>query len=430
MASRASNSQIQEMFREGNLIARALYSGSNIDNTNNHIGYNLEEFNQELSFLHSTKPNEGIHNNVTRNGSRNRSATLLTPNVRMDLFHDIGFLYDADKSTIRGYMFHDSVTTSGGLHDEFYNINTDKSKFEPVLSKKEFLDKYQSYRENTDNTSNEHTQYNEVLGNFFSESITGLVCHNDSIENKLKLLQLKHTLVAEKGLDLPIVMMNNGKIHTWNPTLNEISTLLDESKPLISKLETTGKSKEEYLQEFAKNLGFRVNIKDFNAHIRPDDITILHPLEFSSSEVVNYIHELTGIEKGGKFLYGIEGRLKETINARLERDGLPKISNLKTAIVSKEDIKDLVSTFDREIALKDKTHHPMDHKKLDIFVCAITEEMANRRDNQQKRNSIQGNEIRRSYTKDIMSNRIKEFFYKVASLFNEKPIAQKINRSI
>ena len=173
MASRASNSQIQEMFREGNLIARALYSGSNIDNTNNHIGYNLEEFNQELSFLHSTKPNEGIHNNVTRNGSRNRSATLLTPNVRMDLFHDIGFLYDADKSTIRGYMFHDSVTTSGGLHDEFYNINTDKSKFEPVLSKKEFLDKYQSYRENTDNTSNEHTQYNEVLGNFFSESITG-----------------------------------------------------------------------------------------------------------------------------------------------------------------------------------------------------------------------------------------------------------------
>ena len=103
---------------------------------------------------------------------------------------------------------------------------------------------------------------------------------------------------------------------------------------------------------------------------------------------------------------------------------------MKTAIVSKEDIKDLVSTFDREIALKDKTHHPMDHKKLDIFVCAITEEMANRRDNQQKRNSIQGNEIRRSYTKDIMSNRIKEFFYKVASLFNEKPIAQKINRSI
>jgi len=253
MGHKASNSQIQEMFREGNLIARALYISSNISNTNDKLGYDLTTFNEELSFLESMKPNEGIHKNVARDGTRNRSATLLAPNVEMNLFHDIGFLYDADKSTVRGYMFHDAVTTSGGAHDEFYNINADKSK---------------------------------------------------------------------------------------------------------------------------------------------------------------------------------EEQLKEVINTRLEKDGLPKIANLKTTIISKEDIKNLVSTLDREIALKDKTHRPMDHKKLDLFVSNIMEEVINRRDNNQKRNSIQENQIRKSYTKNIISNRIKEFFYKVASLFNEKPITQKINRSI
>ena len=70
----------------------------------------------------------------------------------MSLFHDIGFLYDADKSTIRAYMYHDSVATSQKNHEKFYNINEDEKKFQPVLSRKKFLSKYNKYRSETDNT--------------------------------------------------------------------------------------------------------------------------------------------------------------------------------------------------------------------------------------------------------------------------------------
>lgn len=136
-----------------------------------------------------TKPNikkSEISKCLKRKGQRNRSATLLIPDVRMDLFSEIGLLYDGDKSTIRAYMYHDSKTLSGTLHNNFYNLGVDKNKFQPIIAIKKFLKEYKQYKKRTDGTQYEHTNYNEVLCNFFPESLTDLVANSNTVVNKLK----------------------------------------------------------------------------------------------------------------------------------------------------------------------------------------------------------------------------------------------------
>lgn len=172
-----SNKDLQEMFQEGQLIARALYTDVRFSDEG--MRHDLSEIDFEVNTLNS-KRLSGVHENVERHGQRNRSATLLVPDIEMTLFQEVGFLYDADKSTTRGYMLKDAVTTSGMGHGSFYNINQDKEKFEPILSRKEFVKKYQEYRKETDGTEKEHVKYNEVLANFTPQSLVGLVARDNS----------------------------------------------------------------------------------------------------------------------------------------------------------------------------------------------------------------------------------------------------------
>ena len=435
MSKKHTENDIQAMFKEGNLIARALYVGGLKQTPEGKVGYDLSEFNKEMQFLYTERKKDGIHNNIERSGQRNRSATLLVPEVPMDLFSGIGLLYDADKSTIRGYMYHDSATMSGMKHqpEKFFNINEDKAKFEPIISKREFLAKYKDYREQTDNTPQANTEYNEVLANFFPESITGLVAKDSSDENKLKLLEAKQLFSEKHGLDLPMVIMDDGKVNTWTPGIEEVSQLLSSSKVSIKNLSIkTGKPKEKLLQNFCNNLGFGVEVKDFLQDIKPQDIKVLNKHELTSRELIGFIHKVTGIPEGGKFSYGITGRLKEVVNQRLEGEGLKKVSNLKNLILNKQDIKNLANVLQKEIAVKNPKHQKMNESELSNFSDLIMKQLQDNRTNSKSQKEFSVDDIKNTLSKHIPGNvfsKIKEFFNKVASLFDEKLISTKIERN-
>lgn len=427
--TKVSNQEIQELFKEGNLVARALHLPTKRDD----VGYDLSEFENEWRFLGAKKSKEGEHSNVERDGQRNRSATLLVPDVDMDLFSDIGLLYNADKSTIRGYMYHDSVTVSGTGHDNFYNINVDKNKLKPIVSKKEFLGKYREYRKETDGTEREHVKYNEVLGNFFPESVTGLVAKENTPENKLKLLAAKHYF-STQNLDLPMVIMDKGKVTTWSPDLAEISELLEYGKAQITQKASKHpeKTKEQLLTEYASSLGYAVSIKDFNTKITPDNISILNKNECTSKDVIDLLHEATGIPKGGKFAYGIEGRLKEVVNQRLESDGLPKVNNLKNTVIHKQDIENLVSILNDEIAIKNPKHKPLSKKEVQELSSSILTAVHDSKHNKRLGEVVDIQSISKKLSKHLPNSKfskIREFFKKVASLYEEKQISKKVNIS-
>jgi len=427
---KVSNREIQELFKEGNLVARAL----RLPTKKGDVVYDLSEFANEWRFLNTKKSEEGLHSNVERYGQRNRSATLLVPDVDMTLFSDIGLLYNADKSTIRGYMYHDAVTASGTTqHDNFYNINVDKDKLEPIISKKEFLGKYREYRTTADRSARGHVKYNEVLGNFFPESLTGLVAQKNTPENKLKLLAAKHYFLMQNISDLPMVIMDKGKVKTWSPDLAEISKLLEYSKAKIAQEASKhpDKTKEQLLTEYASSLGYVVNVENFNTKITPDNISILNKNECAGKDVIDLIHEATGIPKGGKFSYGIEGRLAEVVNQRLEHDGLPKVNNLKNAVINKQDIENLVSILNDEIAIKNPQHKPLSKKEVQELSSAILVGVHDTRHNKNLK-EVDIESISKKLSNHLPNSKfskIREFFKKVVSLFEDKQISKKVNIS-
>ncbi|NRB11358.1 MAG: hypothetical protein HRU35_07105 [Rickettsiaceae bacterium] len=61
---KVSNKQIQELFREGNLIARALYS-SEFKSKKNNIGFDFKDFQDEISFLNKEKL-DGNYKNIVK----------------------------------------------------------------------------------------------------------------------------------------------------------------------------------------------------------------------------------------------------------------------------------------------------------------------------------------------------------------------------
>ncbi len=424
MKKNIGGKQIQELFQEGNLVARSLYVGNTTVN-NSEVKSDFQEFENELKFLGNNRK-DGNYKNVEREGQRNRSATLLVPGVDMTLFADIGLLYDADKSTIKAYMYHDSVTTSQVNHEKFYNVNEDKAKFEPILSKKDFLNKYKDYRAATDNTNKEHVKYNEVLGNFFPESMCGLVAKDNSPDNKLKLLEAKQLLSEKHGVDLPMIIMDRGKVNVWQPDLNELSGLLNYSKTKIEKIATKdiGESKESLLQSFIKNLGFSAAIEDFSKQISSQNISPLNKNDTTAKELVDFLHENTGIPKGGKFTHGIEGRLITILNTKHKEEGLEQVKNLANLIINKKDVNNLVCILDKELGKKDKNHTIMNDIKSQDLTEEIMHGIADKRSGKNDSLDILKDSLQKHLPGSKFS-KIREFFNKIATYLNEKLTSNK-----
>lgn len=107
MKEKLSKTELEEMFQEGRFVARAFQTSVLLKGKPKY-----DQVEDELKYLNVKKNNEGEHQNVERHGQRGRSATLLVPGVDMTLFDSVGFLYDADQSTIKAYMFREQYIES------------------------------------------------------------------------------------------------------------------------------------------------------------------------------------------------------------------------------------------------------------------------------------------------------------------------------
>lgn len=303
---------LMELFQNGDLIARALPISDKTGEKGINGALDAGAFDKEMAFLNQDQSLDSkrfidkdtgnlvinpirlsgqrgkanseenskfkpIDRAIERSGQRSRSATLLVEDVEMSLIADIGMLYDANKTTIRGYMLHDSSTMFQYDNDQnkLYNTSNEKDKFLPVLSKKDFIDQYKTFRNNPiseemqkkiDDSpvlsgNSDALKYNEIIGNFFPESLTGLVAKDDSPHNKLKLLHIHNHMLKEHGVDLPMVIMDKGKIKVWEPTTDEIKRTLDHIPDMIKTTKIGRKiTEDEQLvklsNEFANKMGY------------------------------------------------------------------------------------------------------------------------------------------------------------------------------
>lgn len=105
-------------------------------------------------------------------------------------------------------------------------------------------------------------KHNEIIGNFFHESLVGLVAETDTPENKLQLLALHNFMKHVAQKDLPMAILNKGQI-VWRPDLKEVARLANEI-PAFANLRRVGiknkpKSEQHKIyQEFLNQLGYQL----------------------------------------------------------------------------------------------------------------------------------------------------------------------------
>lgn len=408
--TKLSDKELKDLFQEGRFIVRALYADPWVKGK-----AKSDQVEDEIKYLHVKKHHEGEHANVERHGQRGRSATLLVPEVEMTLFNKVGFLYDADKSTVKAYMFKDSQTVSQALYNDFHNVTIDKKKFEPILSRNDFMLKYKAYREKAYTSP-----YNEVLANFFPESLIGIVGRDDSLDTKRKLLHLK-AILGKNRQNMPMVLMDKGQVLTWTPDLNEVANIINHHKANILKYVENHpeEAPSQLLQQFAEDLGYKIDSIDFYQPLSAKNLALNNPFEFKAKEVIDYISKITDLPKGGLLSYGIEGRLLEVVNQRLVNDGKEKIQDLKASTLEEPDIDHLISKLDREMAVKNATHHLMEQGEIKGMVANITSNMI-------KIRSGETIDPKNQAKIDMKSSKIAEFFHKVASFLKNEGINEKI----
>lgn len=423
------DNELMDMFQEGRFVARALQADPWFRGK-----AKSDQAEDEIKYLNVKKYQEGEHANVERHGQRGRSGTLIVPEVEMTLFDSVGFLYDADKSTIKAYMFKDSQTMSQALYDEYHNINIDKKKFEPILSRKKFIDEYRDYMEKAYNpelrddkrnyeNAEYYERYNEVLGNFFPESLVGIIGKDTSLETKKKLLHLK-TVLSKHDENMPMVLMDKGQVKVWTPDLNEIANILNHQKGEILKYtkENPEANASELLQQYANDLGYQIDDINFYKPLTAQNIHLNNQFEFKADEIIDYLSQVTDIPKGGSFSYGIEGRLLEVVNQKLESDGKEKVNDLNTTVIEEKDIQNLVSMLDKEMKLNKPSHTVMKQNDIKVISSTIVS-------NINKIRSGEDIDPKNKVKIDAKTSKIAEFFNKVSSFFQKNVIKKKIDKS-
>jgi hypothetical protein len=222
------------------------------------------------------KRRDDVHGNVERDGQRSRSATLLVPGLEMEMFTEVGLLYDADKSTVRSYMFEDSVTRfqnaesiQGGdqkqnpLREgayqqfstadrrtpdnpkEFYNVNEDRKKFQPILSRKDFIAKYKKFRADLEDPSSDLSKHRTKIGKSKPENYNEVICNF-----------YPEGLVGIYGINLPInVLDEKGRVSEWQPSPTEIEEIRNFIQQKVSGVQGSVQERQRLCAQHYENLG-------------------------------------------------------------------------------------------------------------------------------------------------------------------------------
>jgi hypothetical protein len=319
-------------------------------------------------------------------------------------------------------MFKDSRTSSQRQHDNFYNIAEDKKKFETIISREKFIEKYKECRKATDGTIYSKAAYNEVLGNFFIDSLTGLVARDDTLETKVMLLMLRHHMREKHEADLPMIIMKNGQIQVWEPAKNEIVDIINKLPEVVDRvlLDQKGKLKDisyegrdftmQVYVNAARYMGYKVIPSKFDKFIvteadvkdagnKPKDL-------FIAQDIIEVLHKATDLHRGDAFTHGLEGRLLEVANVRRKEEGKKPLTDVKKAVFLEENVKGLIKVLSKE-------HKILSANKEEVSKL-ILEQVKINKDNRfaplNKQSKAQ--EIGDDKIKKAKFNTLKEFGYK------------------
>jgi|GEM_PF-6389692 len=438
---KTTNIELQELFKENNLLVRAT------------------DVKDEMHYLHSGSIT-GNYFNVEYGGNRYRSCSLLVPDVKMQFYgkNPNALLYNADKATIRAYILGDGYTNFSQEKDKklkFHNINKDKHVFQNTLSRQDFAGDYKEYFDEK-LRDKPVKNFNEVLANLFPESLVAIASTSND-QMKLKALNAKYYISEKYGYDLPIAIVEDGKVNVWNPTLSEIKELSDKHnerqaymyKPWLAEVESKiEENLELYKQdpelwkedldksEVEKNAlelelskSLRTEIYGFTTNEKNDCI-ILNKSEVTIKEVTNFFDKIDS-KSTEKNL----DKLLELVNKRLKADDLPEVKDLKDFIINKEDIKNLLVEFEKEKASTDKDYKKLNKPELEEMLQGVLSYMQNERPDKSKFLELadykSAREILEEYQPqmikeankvkaDLMTKKVEQFFVKSIN-FDKQP---------
>lgn len=414
--------ELLEIFKDGRLIVR----GVKLKSVHGTGGAELNDLTKEFEFLKAERTNDGLHANIERSGNRARPATLLVPGVNMELITNVGLAFDSDESTLRAYMFHDSQTITSMNHDDFYNCNSDKHKFEPIISRQDFIRKYRDYLQNHSEQAAELGNYNEVIGNFYPHGLKAIVGKDQSFETCLQLLIVRHQ-AAVNGYDLPMLIMDQAKILLWQAPKVDIVSILNEYKPVIIKKAGSCSSLPiDLMKQLADDCGYELNIEDFEDQITTENIRVKTINHFEYDDVIDYLSAITGMKKGGAFCFGQSGRLMAAINHNRIQSGHAKVKSSKDLTVSAEDLRRFILELDSEAQNTNSQYVPLSAKQTDEIIKTFVRSLNEIKDNPTAHYS----QYQQTFFSPVKSNALREFILKILSLLPENSFSPNSKRDM
>lgn len=162
----------------------------------------------------------------------------------------------------------------------------------------------------------------------------------------------------------------------------------------------------------------------------PDDINELidenKKININAKDLIRSLSEITGLPKGGHFTYGLRGRLLEVINSRLREEGR-EVEHLHDVTLYKKDVYHFIELLDKEIQCMDPSHKIMNKEQRTKFGTALIDKVkAKEQPNAQVDAQLEAN---LSYKPNKTLNKIREFFLKVASVFDKNIITKGVEKT-
>lgn len=197
-----TSSTTEKVFENGTLLVRALDS-PRITKTPAGIGLDYDAINNELEDL---QDQEG-------DGLSYASSTLLLPGKRVPTYKGFGFMFDGSESEL--HHLHPQDSGSNGQGKDF------RAAESRITSLAELAEVIQE---------NPTPPMNEVNASFRESNLMGIFANEASKPtNKLDAWFTRHHLTNKTDKQLPLYIYNTeaGTIQQWEPTLEEIKTLIE-----------------------------------------------------------------------------------------------------------------------------------------------------------------------------------------------------------
>ncbi len=274
--------------------------------------------------------------------SRARSCSLMLPGIPMEMFGNIGALFDADLSTIRFLHTEDGWTEppdpdrQGFLWGDFSHAGAETlPTSQPptvqdlfVAMGKQYEKQIQKAKERGQDLSKFMLEHNEIKANIFKEGLLGLWINNP--EHKLHVLQLQQFIKAHYDYDLPIFIWNQtkGLLLPWVPSPQELKLAAPDMKqqPIHPSQKNLLLAEADAIKKIICKALPGFHPADFDVHCKNNNEIVLR---FKLGCDRNQFACFLSIDDDRKFFDSYDSKAKETGTFCLTVSGNESISKLK-----------------------------------------------------------------------------------------------------